>query len=129
MLGVSSRSTSTPVTFSKVLMLRPSLPIILPLTSSSGSLMVETVYSATYSVAALCIASTRTSLAFLSAFSLASSSFSLMSLAISSVSCFSTASMMSFLDSSLVRPAARSSFLICFLLISSMPSSLVWSSF
>ncbi len=45
--GVSSIITSTPVAFSKALMLRPSLPIILPLMSSEGISTVVDITSGT----------------------------------------------------------------------------------
>ena len=45
--GVSSIISSTPVRVSRVLMLRPSLPIIRPFISSLGSCTTDIVVSAT----------------------------------------------------------------------------------
>ena len=49
--GVSSMMTSTPVRVSKARMLRPSRPMMRPLTSSEGRATTETVLSLTWSVA------------------------------------------------------------------------------
>ena len=67
--GVSSIIRSMPVAVSRALMLRPSLPIILPFISSSGSRTTVTVFSATWSAAHRWIAWLMMSLARLSAVS------------------------------------------------------------
>ena len=54
--GVSSTIISTPVNCSKARIFRPSRPIIRPFSSSPGRFTVETVISATYSLAQRCTA-------------------------------------------------------------------------
>ncbi len=68
--GVSSMMMSTPVRVSRVRMLRPSRPMILPFISSLGRLTVVTVISEATSVARRWIVVISTSRAFLSAVSL-----------------------------------------------------------
>jgi len=53
--GVSSTMISTPVAASSALMFLPSLPIILPLTSSDSMLKTETQFSTASSVPTLCM--------------------------------------------------------------------------
>ena len=65
--GVSSMMMSTPVSVSRVRMLRPSRPMIRPFISSLGRLTVVTVTSEATSVASRWIVVIRTSRAFLSA--------------------------------------------------------------
>ena len=75
--GVSSMMMSTPVSVSRVRMLRPSRPMIRPFISSLGRLTVVTVTSEATSVASLWMVVIRMSRAFLSAASLASCSMRL----------------------------------------------------
>ncbi len=105
----SSRSTSTPVAVSNARMLRPSLPIMRPLSSSSATFTTDTVYSATYSVAPCFMASTRISFAFASASSRARSVASRTSFASSSRRSSRRLSRIIFRASSRVRCAAFSS--------------------
>ena len=74
--GVSSTMISTPVAASRVRMLRPSRPMILPLTSSLSMLNIDTQFSMACSVAVRCIDSITIFLASLAAVSLASSMMS-----------------------------------------------------
>ena len=64
---------STPVAASIALMLRPSLPIILPFTSSDSKLKTETQFSTACSTPTLCIVPKTTFLASCSAVNFASS--------------------------------------------------------
>ena len=101
--------SSTPVKVSRVLILRPSRPMMRPFISSFGSCTTDTVVSATWSAAHRWMAVTTKSLAFLSASSFALFSSSLISFA---VSCFTSSSTdfkrYSFACSE-VRPEIRSS--------------------
>ncbi len=74
--GVSSTIISAPVAASKERIFLPSLPIILPLTSSLSILNTDTEFSIACSVATLCIVWITIFLASLFAVSLASSTIS-----------------------------------------------------
>ena len=75
--GVSSMMMSTPVSVSRVRMLRPSRPMIRPFISSFGRLTVVTVTSEATSVASRWMVVMRMSRALLSALSFASCSMRL----------------------------------------------------
>src|SRR3990167_8001850 len=107
---VSSISISTPASFSKVRMFLPPAPIILPLTSSLGTVTEETVYSAVYWVAPCFMASRRISLAVSAESSFIFSSAALIFLAISPVRSFWTSSRRALLASSAVILATLANF-------------------
>ena len=111
--GVSSTTTSTPAIFSNARMLRPLRPMMRPFISSEGSETVETVTSATCSLATRWIAVVIILRARTSASSLASASTWRITRAISCRVSSSTAPRSSCLASSRLNPATRSSVAIC----------------
>ncbi len=127
--GVSSTIISTPVNFSKVLMFRPSLPMIRPFNSSLGKATVEVVTSMDWEAEKRCMASVKMSRAFFSISSFPFCSNFLILSAKTSFSSLSTSAKSSFLASSRKSPATRSNSAIFFVWICSNSSLISFTFF